>query len=608
MKKVLLLAMTTLLMCSLEGMAGATFYAKTVEGVQMRFEIVDEEAKICVVQGSVWYEKNPSVDKDTEGPLTIPAEANGYKVEAIMEGAFTYCKKLTSVYVPDGVTSIGDRAFQYCDGLESVHLGNDVTWLGEFCFSDCPKLATINFPNSLETIGRGCFEGAALTSLVFGDNLKEMGEVCFRECTSLTSVVFGKAPVVVTGFIDCTNLSSVDLGSATGIGDVAFSNCPSLTSLVIPKTVTEIDNNAFYEGNYLRYLSVEKGNPVYDSREDCNAVIETATNTLVIGSATTVIPTTVTTIGENAFNGSQLKSIVIPKGVTNVAYQAFTRCSHLQVVTVPESVVNMATYALTICPNLRSLSMYIEDPKAAGLDQWTVKGSVDNVVVYVKEDMRNAYEVINRGCTTKAYIKEMSDVEVTLDGDIMAFSNPYGIDFTTPIPGLKAYRVTKVNGSGQAVMEEVSSLVPAGEGLLLKGTAGTTYTIPYAHTAPAYMRNKLTGTLAEVAIGSDGSDYVFDGEKFVKTNETTLDEGAAYLHLDVATGAAAITLIDVKDVVTVKGDANDDGKVDADDVMALVNYLMGKSPAYFNEVAADVNNDSKIDVADIVELVNCLKK
>jgi hypothetical protein len=76
--------------------------------------------------------------------------------------------------------------------------------------------------------------------------------------------------------------------------------------------------------------------------------------------------------------------------------------------------------------------------------------------------------------------------------------------------------------------------------------------------------------------------------------------------LDVATGAAAISLIDAKDVVTEKGDANDDGKVDVDDVMALAAYLMGKSPIYFNKEAADVDNNSIIDVADIVALVNKL--
>lgn len=607
MKKVILLTMTALLICSLKGMAGATFYTKTVEGVNMRFEVVDDEAKTCAVKGPDYYMDLTAVDKETAGPLTIPAEANGYKVMAIMERAFAYCGKLTSVYVPDGVTVIGNSAFEYCSGLESVHLGNSIVWLGEFCFYHCTKLATINFPNSIETIERCCFTETALTSLVFGDNLKEMGEVCFRGCTSLTSVVFGKSPVVVTGFIDCENLSSVDLGGVMGIGDQAFTNCKSLTSLFIPKTVTEIDKAAFYEGNHLRHLSVEKGNPVYDSRRDCNAVIETATNTLVLGCATTVIPPTVTIIGDNAFKDSQLKSVVIPQGVTKVAYSAFDNCSQLQVVTVPESVVFMDMYSLAGCSNLLSLSMYIDDPKAAQLSQYTVKGSVDDVVVYVKEDMKSAYDVINKGCTTQANIKEMKDVEVTLDGDIMVFSNPYGIDFTSPIPGLKAYRVTKVNGIGQAAMKEMNSLVPAGEGLLLKGTAGTTYTIPYARTAPAYLKNKLTGTLDEVAIGSDGSDYVFDGEKFVKADETTLEKGTAYLHLDAATGAASISLIDANDMVTEKGDANDDGKVDADDVTTLANFLMGTPPADFNEAAADVNNDSKVDVADIVALVDLLK-
>ena len=155
-----------LLMCPVQGVAGAIISAKTVEGVEMRFEIMDEQEKTCAVKGTSYYENNPAIDKETAGPLTIPAEVNGYKVEAIMERAFFNCKNLTSVFVPDCVMSLGSDVFDRCSSLESVHLGSGVTWLGDNCFAGCSKLATVNFPSSLENIGESCFAGTALTSVV----------------------------------------------------------------------------------------------------------------------------------------------------------------------------------------------------------------------------------------------------------------------------------------------------------------------------------------------------------------------------------------------------------------------------------------------------------
>ena len=597
---------SALLMCPVQGVAGAIISAKTVEGVEMRFEIMDEQEKTCAVKGTSYYENNPAIDKETAGPLTIPAEVNGYKVEAIMERAFFNCKNLTSVFVPDCVMSLGSDVFDKCSSLESVHLGSGVTWLGDNCFAGCSKLATVNFPSSLENIGESCFAGTALTSVVLGDNIIELDKYCFNGCTSLTSVVFGKSPIVVRDltFWECTSLSSVDLGGVSGIESSAFGRCPSLMSLFIPKTVTQIEKGFFYEGNYLRRLSVEAGNPVYDSRGDCNAVIETATNTLVLGCATTVIPNSVTTIGWDAFKSSQLRSIVIPQGVTCIDFQAFDECPELLVVTVPESVTSMGTYSMTGCEKMRSLAMYIEDPETTDLSQWTFKGSVENAVIWVKPGMRDAYMRINSGCFDGAYIREMKDAEVTLDSEMMAFANPYGLDFTTPIEGLKAYRIKNVNGSGQAVLEEVNTLVPAGEGLILKGTAGETYTIPYAQTSPAYLSNKLRGTLDEEPVGSDGCDYVFADGKFVKADATTLGKGVAYLHLDVAIDA---TTIDIVEGINPKEcDLNGDGKLTEEDVVMAIDVLAGIVTDEKTKAAADVNKDGKVDVADVVALANLI--
>lgn len=103
-------------------------------------------------------------------------------------------------------------------------------------------------------------------------------------------------------FLDCTGLTMVVIpDSITEIDCMAFSGCRSLVEITIPDLVKEIDNTAFNECNSLIMIKVERGNTKYDSRNSCNAIIETATNTLVAGCKSTIIPSTVTSIGSSAF-------------------------------------------------------------------------------------------------------------------------------------------------------------------------------------------------------------------------------------------------------------------------------------------------------------------
>ena len=166
-------------------------------------------------------------------------------------------------------------------------------------------------------------------------------------------------------FYNCTNLEEVSLpASITKIGRSAFEGCTNLKSIHIPAQVKLIEDNAFADC-CLESITVDSKNRFYDSRDNCNAVIETASNTLIIGSASTVIPNSVTAIGESAFEGNtRLKSIIISPHVTTIGYNAFRGCSSLESVVLPETVqkLNYGCFSesgirnITINGNLESLS------------------------------------------------------------------------------------------------------------------------------------------------------------------------------------------------------------------------------------------------------------
>jgi hypothetical protein len=233
-------------------------------------------------------------------------------VVAIGDNAFSGSFMLTRVNVPTSVKAIGDYAFAGCTSLSDINIPTSVTTIGEAAFSDCSALTALNIPNSVVRIGRAAFGG----------------------CYSLESVSLPKSVTAIDDyeFYGCTMLKDVHISNAvTSIGASAFRGCLSLATVNIPKSVTEIGHSAFRECPSLTSLIVAKGNPVYDSRESCNAIIETSTGTLLAGCRNTVIPSTVTAIGNAAFDGCLfLETITIPQAVTVIGRKAFNNCPALK--------------------------------------------------------------------------------------------------------------------------------------------------------------------------------------------------------------------------------------------------------------------------------------
>jgi len=164
--------------------------------------------------------------------------------------------------IPNSVKSIGVNAFASCSGLTSVTIGNSVTNIGDFAFYDCTGLTSVTIPDSVTSIGDSAFESCdGLTSVTIGNSVTSIGDSAFDWCNGLTSVIF-QTPSNVTSigdeaFQDCKHLTSVTIGnSVTNIGDSAFYDCGSLTSVTIGNSVTNIGYFAFYDCTGLTSVTI----------------------------------------------------------------------------------------------------------------------------------------------------------------------------------------------------------------------------------------------------------------------------------------------------------------------------------------------------------------
>jgi hypothetical protein len=189
----------------------------------------------------------------------------------------------------------------------------------------------------------------------------DLGQV-FRENTTITSFeelqyFTGLTSLGQYAFGWCMSLISIVIPNSVTTIDAAFYDCRSLASIVIPQSVTTISSSAFSGCDVLEQIIVELGNPVYDSRDNCNAIIKTQSNELIQGCKSTVIPNTVTAIGNDAFKSvSELTSINIPNSVISIGDNAFALCSDLTGdLTIPNSVRTSRMSASSIFLEKRSL-------------------------------------------------------------------------------------------------------------------------------------------------------------------------------------------------------------------------------------------------------------
>ena len=200
--------------------------------------------------------------KDGRKLLKVPEELDGtYSVKKgtkiICDSAFCCCGFLSSVVIPDSVTSIGYNAFYDCRSLSNIIIPNSVTNIGGGAFWLCCLLTSIVIPNSVVSIEEYTFmDCCSLLNIVIPDSVTSIGGCAFSGCSSLTSIIIPNSVVSIemSAFADCASLSKIVIpNSVTSIGGSAFAGCSSLGEVVIPESVTSLGDHAFYECDNLPY-------------------------------------------------------------------------------------------------------------------------------------------------------------------------------------------------------------------------------------------------------------------------------------------------------------------------------------------------------------------
>ena len=261
---------------------------------------------------------------------------NEFTVTSVANSAFEGCTGLWSISLPKTVTRIGDCAFKGCSSLTSFSMPSNLAYIGESAFQDCSNLQSLHLPGSLKSIGSSAFaDCSGITQLTIANGLESIGYAAFQNCRGIT---WTQLP---------SSLKEISQGAFWGCG---------LTWVTIPKNVSSIGGGSF-QGCPLSSITVEEGNSTYDSRNQCCAIIETATNKLVTGCKNTIIPNDVSSIGMLAFaEAYDLTFITIPESVTSVGFAAFARTG-LTSITVPSNVTYMEDDIFWGCQSLSSVTI-----------------------------------------------------------------------------------------------------------------------------------------------------------------------------------------------------------------------------------------------------------
>ena len=386
----------------------------------------------------------------------------------------------------------------------------------------------------------------------------------------------------------------------------AFRNCESLTSIDIPQSVTSIGSGAFAYCN-LTSIEVESGNNKYDSRNNCNAIIEKSTNTLIVGCKNTIIPNSVTSIGSSAFYGCiSLTSVTIPNSVNSIGDGAFSSCKRLSSVTIGNSVTSISDWAFSGCSGLTSVTIPNSVTSigssafngCSGLTSVTIPNSVTSIGDYAFDGCS--------GLTTLTIGNSVTSIgKDAFKGTGWYNNQPDGLVYA----GKVAYKYKREKMSANTISITLKDGTQGIAGNAFSGCSDlVSITIPNSVTSIGsyafYNCSGLSTIISEIRNPFEISESLFYSyDKNVYDTATLIVPKGSKTKYQKTVGWSNFT--NIKEILD--GDVNLDGKVNDADVKDVASYIMGMTPNGFNKNAADVNNDNKVNAADLVLINNIIK-